>query len=447
MHSWQNMKGEVAQVRPYLAECFDNFFESLPEDKRDNLKVTAVNYKYGDKIIKDGKPFWQDSKEVPDDYLIGSVLPFGIILENYCEALEYTIGVKKIAQIPQTIFQEGEALGSVETLDFLTNSIALRVPDWTISAGASSIHFIPNLSTMENTRKLESALDQRIDDLAIEEKQTHLGQLRSLDIFNDIRNNWNVRILYFSKKWFELLKAQSHPNVASEPARNLTLELMIRSWRKQAKTRRGTDLLHDLLFEAATHRKPSHARLISITDKFLRKAYDVLGGRRPCYIPIKEDNKLGPFATISGEILQHVTEHDVVLCPGYLARKRDTGYLKLEHINPAIVDTNGQGAITKKVEKIVSIFRQSLRKNLSSDDLPPVLQKNADMFRHITFRTPASGPSPSVGQNVFQIDFTENYLNLTPQQMSEEQFFEPCFNDPLPNERCQFFMSAVRFER
>ncbi len=448
MHKWQDMKGEVAKVRPYLAECFDNFYQSLSKNERSDLTVSVVTYDYGKKIIKDGRPIWQGGISVPENYLIDSILPFGIIIENSCEVLEYTIGVNEMAQVPQAIISQGDAIGFFETLDYLTSSTAPSRPDWTITAGASSIHTLSNLATQDSRKKLEMSLGERIDDLALEDHQTLIGQLLSLNSFQSIRKDWQVRIMYFSNKWFELLKCKSRPEIASESAMRLTLELSIRSWRNLAKIRDGSDLQHDRLFEASAHRKASHAVLISAADKFLKKAADILISRRPCYIPTREDTELGPFAKLSSEILQHVSEHNSILCPGYLSDELNVGYLKLEHLNPTIVDGSGQGGIAKKVEQIISIIRSALRKGAQSDDLAPILEKNRDIFQYIMFRTPASGPGNGAGQSIFKIEFTKNYLNNDPKQLDAEAFFAPYFEEnTLPNERCAFFKNSVRFQK
>lgn len=237
-------------------------------------------------------------------------LPLGIIIKNSCEVnLD-----ESLLGITDAILDPGEFLGLFELADEITRVQNPPRPIWNIRAGVCSINAIPNLATQQNRSRLARKCGLYVGDLGSSEAGSLFDQLKRLPPFYEIANNWRVRIIYFSRSWFDLLQDDT-----PGPTKNLNDDLVRRAWRNVARVRdKDPRFLQQKLRHAIA---PVYGEVADAAGLFFKMAKDVLDGRQPFYVPLTSNTKSGPFGDIAEQILGVVTQQNCVLCPS-LSGKR-----------------------------------------------------------------------------------------------------------------------------
>ncbi len=439
---WEKARAQLHDVRPHVSDYLDQFYASVPDDRRSQLSVAVVEYPYGEKIINDGWPYWPGETEVPPEFIIAQGLPLGFILENACEVLEYSVGPVGVTQVSQAILNPGEAIGLFEMTDALTDMPQPRAPDWHITAGATSIHALPNLGTQQNMNRLEKALDEHIDHLSFRESPYLIDQLKSLRAMESIRKSWRVRVAYFSKAWFDELILRQYE---TGPVSMLVRILLRQAWKSTARVRTyQSNLLYERLRVAV--RGGSRNHMAAAAASLLTGAENVLAGRRPCYVPMRMDGLAGPFGAISREIIGAVTPENWILAPAYLEGGSTVGYLKLEHAAPPIMDSGSAKGMKDKVIEMISILRSAAQKEANSKRTRLEIDVYLRMLERMMFQTPSTrAGAADNGPSVHQFVLDEKLISVKTIPMTLKDFYTPLFST-LPNERCAFFRNSIRLE-
>jgi hypothetical protein len=439
VHDWRALKEELDSVRPRLFPLLENFFLSLPLERRNKLGVTVTEYGYGEKLSTDGWPFWPGSTEIKEHYLINEKFPLGVITKNACEVSEYTGRKTTQSMAPEAILVPGDFLGLFETVDYLTRVPNPPIPKWNISAGACSIYALKKLGTQQNTVKLERALRQH---LSIADASDLLTQLRSLNVFKKACQHWRVRVVWFSKAWVETLRVHYSTGEANRLIEHITR----RAWKNLARIRDKDPVPLQKALREATHAKGKRLEVVELAGTLVKRANDVLLGRQPCYVPVKINNELGPFANICDLILSHITTENWILCPQYLTGEHNAGYMKLDHVVPTLFDTRNGRGIKSKIIDMMGILASAGRNRIREKRYEEEIFSRMASLNKILFQTPdAAGFS---GSRESKPSIYKMILESTAkaEDVSKEHFYKPPFN-VMPSERCAFFRSSMRIER
>jgi hypothetical protein len=435
---WPQARAELRTLGHRISDVFDDFYNSMLPQDRERLQVAIVQYPYGDRIIDAGRPYWPDETDVPRTFIASAYLPFGFILENCCEVSDFIFTSECLEQIPQALLSPRETIGLFEVVDCFTGVPHAQKPEWNITAGATSIYALPSLHTRQNKQLVERQLGEPVEFSA---QDSLINQLRPLQVFKQIKQNWKVKVLYFSRSWFELL-IDHRATPAATAVRGMLIE---RSWKALARVRKQkSNHLREHLNDAA-HGGVSQTSLAESAVLLLTCIEEILADRRACFAPAKKDDELGPFGTISTEIISAAATEPAawILRPTYLSFNlaEGVGYMRLDHACATISNGRSAKGAMEKVRDIMSILRvatQGVKKKHNNSQAHLDLQSYVDLLPHIAFQTPAT--KWSGGPNFYKF---EKDNPGRPQPVTQADFYVPHFSD-FPRERCPFFRNSVR---
>ena len=434
--AWDQARREIERLRPDLAKLFDELYQLQDEQKQRELKVVSAEYTYGESVIHEGKAVLPERNSFSTEFIVAKNLPLGIIIKNSCEVnLD-----ESLLGITDAILDPGEFLGLFELADEIAKVPNPPRPIWNIRAGVCSINAIPNLATQQNRSKFARKFGIYIGDLGSSEGGSLFDQLKRLPPFHEIAKNWRVRIIYFSRSWFDLLQ-----NDTAEPMRNLSDDLLKRAWRNLATRLRDRDPrpLQQKLRHAVV---ANYGETADAAGLFFRCVKDVLDGRQPFYVPLTTNHKSGPFGEIADQILSVVTDQRCVLCPTYLAKGARIGYLKLEQLVPAILAARtAGGGIKDRVLEMMNVLKLADQKERRDKVSNGEIGTYVELLNHITFQSPSGGAGVSGRPSIYMVSFDQRTSSVSPREFELAEFYKPHFPKP-PNERCAFFRSSVRID-
>jgi hypothetical protein len=435
---WPHARAELRTLGRRKADVFDDFYNSMQPQDQERLQVAIVQYPYGDKIVDAGRPYWPGETEVPQNFIASAYLPFGFILENCCEVSDFIFSSECMEQIPQALLPPRETIGLFEVVDCFTGVPHPQKPEWHITAGATSIYTLPNLHTRQNKQLVERQLGEPVEFSA---RDSLINQLRPLQVFQEIKQKWKVRVLYFSRGWFELLIDHR-----ATPAATAVMGLLTeRSWKALARVRKQkSNRLREHLNEA-THGGVNQTNLAHSAVLLLTCIEEILADRRACFAPAWEDDELGPFGTISTEIISAAAAEPAawILRPTYLSFNvaKGVGYMRLDHASAIIMSGRSTKGAMEKVRDIMSILRvatQGVKKKHNGSQAHSDLQSYVDLLPHVAFQTPTTKWSGGPNYYKFEKDSPGR-----PQPLAQADFYAPHFAD-FPRERCPFFRNSLR---
>lgn len=436
MIAWDVARGEIAKVRPNLAEMLNDCYVAQSSELQASMKTMVADYRYGSRIIEDGWPYLPGEQPFPQEFLVSARLPLGIVTENACESTEYAPMGNVSVQVAETILVPSDFVGLFEAVDTLTRVPRPPLPSWNIYAGASSIHALPNLTTQQNRNKLERALGCHIDEIGFREADGLLSQLKLLPEFDRISNGWRVRIVYLSGAWLQAIGDQSRNGKALE-------NIIRRAWKNLARIRdKDAASLQKKLREAVA---PEHADVADAAGLLLKRIKDVLASRQPCYIPARENSIFGPFRDIAERVLSHVTEENWILQPAYLSETSPTGYLKLEQVVPSTLNSRGSGSVKDRVIHMMSVLRSAIVKENRAKHPSEEITSYLDILQRVMFQTPGTKSNQNTGPSVYRIHFGGKLKQVVQTELTQTDFYSSLFA-AMPSERCAFFRHALRID-
>jgi len=442
---WQKAKAEIAKIKAVVAKDLDDVFQSQPSHIQKKLKTLAVEYDYGQCIIDNGVPVLPPEASGVEGYIVSERLPLGFITRNACELCEYIAVDDANTRIAQTILYPGDFLGLFEVADLLTAVPNPSEPAWNVYAGVISIDAIPNLNTKQNRSRLAKAYGQPIGDLSLSDAYGLINQLRKLPAFHTISEQWQVRVIYLSRDWFDVL-TRGKP---TEATGRVHAGLLDSAWKNLVRIRGDGATLLNRKFRDAVQPLGGRYSLADSAADFLRLANDVLAGRRPAYVPLAVNSEGGPFGDIANEILGHVTEQKSVLCPSYLRsaglgeHNATVGYLKLAHAAPHIASRRITGSAKERVVEMMNVLRLAIQREREESAEANLIERYLHVLNHITFRTPNVGGGKPV---TYKVRIDPQTSVATPEDVAPSTFYDDVFDVP-PNERCAFFLSSVRIDQ
>lgn len=445
--SWDKAHAEIAGVRPILAKNIDDLYKSQTNDTKKDLATTAVEYGYSDCIINNGAPVFPEHCTNTNRFIISTKLPLGIITRHACEVSQYLSGNESNVRTANRIIYPGEFIGLFELADLLTNVPKPPEPTWTIYSGVVTIDCVPKLDTQQNRNRLARAYSHHVGDLGNNGTRGLIGQLMKLPIFYDIAKEWRVRIIYFSREWVDLLVGV----MPTETVGRVRESLLRRAWKNLARVRDDDPEFLVAKLRSAAGERERYGSAESAAE-FLRVGHDVLAGRHPAFVPMRENSANGPFGDIANDILMHVTEHDCVLCPTYLTdvgsglAPSTVGYLKLEHVAPPLVSKRLKGNVKDKVLRMMDVVRAAIQQDAHENSGDNLLARYTDILDCITFRTPNVRGSGGGRPSTYRVQFNPKTSSATPEEVNGNEFFKDSFSSP-PNERCEFFRHSVRIDQ
>lgn len=281
-YEWSEVRNNAHSVNAQLAEVIDNLNPSA------EYKIYEASYQYGDLVLDEGQLMLptSDGLCVPlEDSLIPDFLkkslsyssaPIGLILSNSIEVyIESGFDV-----IPLVILGTGRTLGLLETLDPVGTYCLRHI--WSSCAGARSVYMLPKISD-----KISHARLQREFGVTNEAPKNYFNHFK---VFKEIsrtsiaeKNKWEMKILFFSEKWFEL-----------EPFKHHLRYLLVQN-SSYARNKSTFDVLWHFFSKELTEkgRKPNPYVLDT-----LKHVVKILIGANPGYSPVCTDKTRGPMDLI-----------------------------------------------------------------------------------------------------------------------------------------------------
>jgi hypothetical protein len=452
LESWEGSLVALNLVDRELAEAFHVFHEALEENERARLHVTTVEYPFLSTLVSKGKPQWPSGEPLGDPFIVAHGLPFGVILNNSCEVLDTIVGGQGTT-MPQAVLRPGHPIGLFELLDQLSGRIRSPAPDWTILSGAYNFHTVCPVERAEFVRRLrrgESEEDQSLFDVSKYENTERLAErILLVPRIKSVLKNWSVKVLFFSKAWFDALERSLERLPRMQPgglhAATIALcnLLFRRGWRAVAPIRRSSSAVYSA-FVPNRKLDAQTAILTRSAYRLFSRMVDFLAGRRPVFVVDKKDSEYGPYYSLSESFLKAGgARNDLFfLRPATLGPEAPVGYMPLDVILPT---TFGEGTVQKSVlEDLLRQIHNAYRRSV--EGLEPI-RMAPNVFEQLTFRVPRLGDrSKQAGQTANEAFGVQMTREGTPSfRVSDTVFFSPDIGE-INAKNHPFFRGCARIE-
>lgn len=453
---WEATRARLKKANSSLADAFDYFYEQLEVDDRNKVGVSLQSYSFTERILDTGVPFWPGRSLVPDEYIVATGMPFGIILSHSCEVFEYTIPLASNLPRPTALLSAGKCIGVFELFDAVDKVSHHSQPDWNICAGSTSIRTTVNMNTggvRDDLQKIYGSFDfDRFRNCSTLSQKANFIPAIASEL-----QEWKVDLLFFNKYWFDiLLDKESDTDRIGFAANRLKNILYAAAWPNLSRIR-STSTSFKPFFSPGL-RSSADLPLVESSQAIAATTDDVIYGRMPVYVLDRQSDDVAPVSRLCEMLLEPFMKNPIVLRPSHISTDGpySVGYLPLDYISPYIVSNKGKfGAANQSIRaRILSRFE--MIRNASDlvlakrVDLPILVDLNK-FFDHISFRVPSTQKA-SKGK-----DRASTFLRLVLHEtadgtrtvvecdIAEEEFFQPYF-DTLENSKCEFFRASVRIE-
>jgi len=204
--TWKQVRQEFAQVNPELAAIIDEL------DPSSEYTLFRAKYPYGSEILQRSYLYIPDnrgglvslkSSQVPNSvkeklsYNIFSN-PVSLILKNTAELFI----VLESNTIPlYGLIPPGKLFGTWRILNPTGNQNPIFI--WDMTAGARSIFLLPKISETSGYNKLRKTFQLQAD--KPKNLLDHWKIFREIANHNSFDEHWETDILFFSKKWFDVM--------------------------------------------------------------------------------------------------------------------------------------------------------------------------------------------------------------------------------------------------
>lgn len=216
MRNMEELDLEVLTIKEFVSFIkpkFPDFADALEVSQivNEDLKLYKASYKYGSNIVKNknvfvtlknGQNVALSSSKVPVEIakdIIGSDMgldPLGMIIEHAAEIyLE-----KQGAIFRKSVLPPGEFFGVPRALD-PANKKRTSCLDYDISSGSRSLFMIQKISNKQLYQKINKELRGYI--YCPDRHEEHVKTFASIAI--SYNSSWRVEVIYFSRKFIELL--------------------------------------------------------------------------------------------------------------------------------------------------------------------------------------------------------------------------------------------------
>jgi hypothetical protein len=404
------------------------------------------SYPFGQRMFDAGKPLRsRPSAKFEPPLHQPSGYPLGIIIEGYAEVTAYVYGAGVPRAASQAILKPGGFIGAFEFMDWLVNVGSKGIPDWMITAGSASIRCAfstNNNSFVKNLVRLFP--DQRINGHAIRTASPFLEQMKNIEHIHSYFEKFRTDVLYLGNNWF-------NPVHEDDAIRSARFELMDiigrRAWSALARIRPPASRAAEFFFRSNAGgigkftRPEQHERLRAIN--VFNSLYDLFSGRRPMFIPERDNGPWGPVAEICNALRGYNNdENPFILRPDYLSDEHPIGFMPVESIGSDLVEGSGahERALMDSLHTIDQAASAARREGRS------ILEEYDRIVRALSVRLPAEKKGDKTA-GVKTCDVRRSPKgSVILATMQEAQFFEPS-HVRLSKPGAEFFKTCIRLTR
>lgn len=417
---WREIKARLNAVNPRLYALIDDF---NPSDDFDFVNIT---YRFGQPIMKSGQiqiPI-SSTQTVPLAELVVpesirkrlnySFVPTAILLNKKAEVFYESVD----RVMPTKIFSQGAMFGLWEMFDPPPGAFVKHI--WSIIAGARSLFMLPKIANQFAHKRLQKDFNLQV--YAPNNMLQHHQVFTEIANSDKISNNWEMDVLYFSKKWQEISEEN---NLNSLKLHHFWLQ---EAWRQSSNCRNNMsfDMAWELFSKAVTKRNMKPKPLIVNTLKHLLAISD---GFYPGYSPATNDDS-APIALLTNAYLNvyNTSTYPIIMEPVHLSKANKPVYYSLQF--PTLLEyapgTHGKNVITDLRE--LKILSDMLEESLN------------ETVRHFTFfhSEEDSGLGIYNVEDVFKLDPQLNFETNTEKKTTyptSSPFLKGCIQISLEKDR------------
>jgi hypothetical protein len=451
-HDFEPLLKKICLLDRKLGEALGRYHAALSSNFPAPNYVLE-SYPFGSPMFVEGKPpSIKLSQELAPSHFGVSGFPLGIIINGYVEITDYVFGAGAPRRAPHAILKPGDFVGIFEFMDWVTRGKLGSIPDWTISAGATSILCAFNTSNDAFARHLRRQFGpQAINEHAIKNSTSFFVQLMDIQDIRDTFCRWTTDVVYLATDWFQpLLEDEVDVHIRSTGLELIRI-LGERAWRAAARIRPAASGIAPFFFGGRTNeyakftRPELHERQRAI--HIFTSLYDLYSGRRPMFVPEKRDGPWGPIGEICAAVLHGYKndEEPFVLRPEYLtdALPKAVAYLPVENIASDLVE--GGSAHERALMNTLNVVDAAARLDEQTDGRS-ILGEFGNMVEALSVRLPAGKEAGGArNASVATCDVLRSAskgVKFLP--MEEGAFFEP-YDIKLDKPGAEFFKTCIRF--
>lgn len=444
---WKEAFKRLRQANQSLAVAFDQFHDQLDDDARAKVQVSLQRYPFTARILDTGTPYWPDKTKIEDGYVVAKGLPVGVILSRSCEIFEYTIPLMPEAPKPTALLFKGDCIGLFELLDQSDSDAHGGQPDWSISAGSTSVRSIVNFDAAGTVRKLQQHFDGSNFDadrfkncITLSEKAMFIPEMQNL------LSDWTVDILFFNKFWFDYLfdYARRTDDVGFAACR-LKDELYAAGWRSVSRIRAANTSFMRFFSPGLKNHADMH--LVESSHALTVTVADAVYSRTPVYVLDRDGEDVAPVNVICQNMLAPLMEDPIAIRPAYLGGEHEVGYMPLDFISPYIIRLGLAGqSIRNRIAALAQKIRNASDFVIDGEIDLPILARLDEFLDNLAFRVPAAqNRTRENGERAsaeFRL-FLDEARNIKPVELELETYLQPSLRK-LENRRCEFFRACAR---
>jgi hypothetical protein len=413
---------------------------------------TIESYPFGQPMFVEGRSsstrilqaFPSSDREAPS-------FPLGLILSGYVEITDYAFGAGAPRLAPYAVLKPGNFIGLFEFMDWIANGKASGVPDWTITAGSASICCAFGTSNDAFAKHIRRQFASgEVNEHAIRSSDSFLGQLTDIASLRSKFKEYSTEILYFGHNWFQPFLKESVDDTTRSAGRELIRVLGDQAWRAASRIRPSASSIAPFFFGGRTNgqvklsRPELHDRQRAI--HIFTALYDVYSGRRPMFIPERQDGPWGPIGQICTNVLRGYKGEQTpfVLRPEYVTDiPNAVAYMPVENIASDLIESGS--AHERALAVALNVIDSAARLDGMAGGRS-ILGEFGNMVEALSVRLPARKDGGRLGNSSVVVrDVVRNApkgVKFVP--MEEGRFFAP-YDVTLEKPGGEFFKTCIRF--
>jgi hypothetical protein len=448
----ESLLEKICDLDRPLGEAIQLYHEALGRRVPKPCYVVE-SYLFGQPMFVEGKPTnGRGFQDLLPSRFGAFAFPLGIIVKGYAEIADYVFGAGAPRLAPHAILKPGNFIGLFEFMDWITRSNPSGVPDWTITAGAASIRCAFGTNNDAFAKHLRRQFrSQEVNEHTIKSEVFLLKQLMGVQGIKSHFSEWTTDVMYFGDDWFRPLLESDINDPLRAPGFELIRILGQRAWRASSRIRPSASSIAPFFFGGRANgltrysRPELHERQRAI--HVFASLYDLYTGRRPMFVPERENGPWGPVGNICAKILKGYknNEYPFVLRPEYLteARPSSVAFMPVEDIGSDLVESGG--AHERALMNVLNVIDAASRLDEQTEGRS-ILSEFENMVKGLSVRLPAGKEGgQSSRTSVITRDVIRNEhrgISLVP--MREGEFFAP-YDIKLEKPGSEFFKTCIRF--
>jgi hypothetical protein len=449
--AWTSTVTCVRGISAELADALHRYRSAHVRQFKKPPFCVIDSYSFGQLIFNAGQPHRSEQSQIFEPALLyggdpkerhKTGFPLGLLIEGNAEVTEFVYGAGAPRGVPQALLQEGDFIGSFEFMDLISGSAPRAVPDWMMTAGASSIRCAFNTKNNSFPKHLaKKFVKEKINARAIKSANSFLEQLKKVDSIRTCFEKCKTKVIYFGTEWFPpLSNEQIDEDVRA--ARAALMDILVRrTWRASSRIRPSASRAAEFFFKIPEGSKLSrpelHERQRAIN--IFGSLYDLLTGRRPMFVA---ERLAEPFGEICKFLEGYNDDKDpFVLRPCYLKDSGSgTGFMPVDDIASALVE--GSGAHHDALMASLNTIDHAAR--LVPKERPSTLHEFSQIIQALSVRLPP-GKMDDKAKDARTWKLSQDPKEgVKSRNISEHEFFEPAGIN-LTKPSAEFFRTCIRF--